>query len=547
MVFFTMQRANHIDALSGQLFDMVVIGGGATGAGTALDAASRGYKVLLLEKNDFGAATSSKSTKLIHGGVRYLEQAFKKLSVGQYRMVKKALHERTTLLRLAPHITQPLQLITPCRTWLEACYYYVGLKLYDFISGKSHIGKSRWMSQQQALQALPALAAQKMVAAVAYYDGQLDDSRYNLALIQTAQQYGAICINHISVTALQKNETGKITGLHCSDTLTGNSYTLATKVVINATGPFADHIRLMANKQLTPRIRVSKGVHMVLPRTVWPGQSAMLIPKTADGRIIFAIPYKQHLLIGTTDEEDNLTEKAFGPSTKDVQYLLQYLNDYLQHPVTENEVLAGFGGQRPLVQQAGSNSTKDLIRDHEIEIDAPSGLISVLGGKWTTYRLMAKDAVDAAGNMLGTPRACITATLSLVGSQQYNSTTVINQVDFLPDFIVQHLLKTYGDQSIVIIQLARQQPALAALILPGLPYTYAELQYVVSKEMAFTIEDVISRRWGVDLLNWEMAIELAKPVGKWMGEYMQWTTQQEARYTTEYMQQIQLLIQQSRL
>lgn len=532
-------------ALSSQPFDMVVIGGGATGAGTALDAASRGYKVLLLEKNDFGAATSAKSTKLIHGGVRYLEQAFKKLSYGQYRMVKKALHERAWLLQLAPHITQPLQLITPCRTWLEVCYYYVGLKLYDLISGRTHIGKSRWMSKQQALQALPALDSHKMVAAVAYYDGQLDDIRYNLALIQTAQQHGAICINHISVTALEKNENGKITGLHCCDMFSGKSYTVAAKVVINATGPFADHIRLMANKALTPRIRVSKGVHIVLPRSVWPGQSAMLIPKTADGRIIFAIPYKQHLLVGTTDEEDRLNENTFGPSTKDVQYLLTYLNDYLQQPVDENKVLAGFGGQRPLVQQVGSNSTKDLIRDHEIETDKQSGLISILGGKWTTYRLMAKDAVDAAGNMLATPRACITATIKLVGSQQYNAELVLKQNDVLPMFILQHLLHTYGDQSMSIIQMVKEQPALAAAIVPNLPYTYAELQYVVSQEMAYSIADVISRRWGVDLLNWEMAIELAIPVGKWMGEYQQWPAEQEARYTNEYIQQIQLLIQQS--
>lgn len=545
MVFFMMQRAKDLAALSSQPFDMVVIGGGATGAGTALDAASRGYKVLLLEKNDFGAATSAKSTKLIHGGVRYLEQAFKKLSYGQYRMVKKALHERAQLLQLAPHITQPLQLITPCRTWLEVCYYYVGLKLYDLISGRTHIGKSRWMSKQQALQALPALASHKMVAAVAYYDGQLDDIRYNLALIQTAQQHGAICINHISVTALEKNENGKITGLHCCDTFSGKIYTVAAKVVINATGPFADHIRLMANKALTPRIRVSKGVHMVLPRSVWPGRSAMLIPKTADGRIIFAIPYKQHLLVGTTDEEDRLSENTFGPSTKDVQYLLTYLNDYLQQPVDENKVLAGFGGQRPLVQQAGSNSTKDLIRDHEIETDKQSGLISVLGGKWTTYRLMAKDAVDAAGNMVATQGACITATIKLVGSQQYNAELVLKQNDVLPMFILQHLLHTYGDQSMRIIQMVKEQPALAAAIVPNLPYTYAELQYVVSQEMACSIADVISRRWGIDLLNWEMAIELATPVGKWMSEHLQWSAQQEARSTNEYIQQIQLLIQQS--
>jgi glycerol-3-phosphate dehydrogenase len=529
-------------SLQEQEFDICIIGGGATGAGCALDAAARGFKVLLVEKRDFGAATSGKSTKLIHGGVRYLEQAVKKLSIEQYRMVKKALKERSTLLKIAPHLTKPLQLITPCRTWIEGAYYYIGLKLYDWISGRTNIGGSELLGRKKALERIPTLHKEKLFNAVLYYDGQLDDLRFNLALIQTAQAYGAVCLNHTEVIAFEKNENNKLSALQIKDNLTGKTFPVKANVFINATGPFADHIRLMANPGMQPRIRVSKGVHILLPKQVMNSHSALLIPKTHDGRVIFAIPYQKHLLVGTTDDAMELTEKEFGPTQHEVTYLLNYVNEYLDVNATPDLVVAGFGGQRPLVM-ADTGDTKDLVRDHEVEVDASSGLISILGGKWTTYRLMAKDTIDAAEKMTGSSRPCTTERITLIGSQTFDHQTPIafQQRTGCDHEMVKHIISKYGDRCEAIAGIMEARPESKERLLPGMPFTHAELQYVLENEMAYTLKDVIARRWGVQLADWQQTRALIAPVAEVMANTWGWTEAQKRAYISEYTAELEAL------
>lgn len=535
-------RAEHIRQSKETEFDICIIGGGATGAGCALDAASRGFKVLLVEKTDFGAATSGKSTKLIHGGVRYLEQAIKKLSIEQFRMVRKALLERKTLLKIAPHITKPLQLITPCRTWIEGVYYYTGLKLYDWLSGRTNIGGSELLGRKKALERIPSLKKDRLFSAVLYYDGQLDDLRFNLALVQTAQAYGAVCLNHTRVLGFGKDDNGKLVSVSLQDRLSGEEWMVKAKVFINATGPYADSIRKMANEALAPRIRVSRGVHILLPKHLMNSHSALLIPQTKDGRVLFAIPYQKHLLVGTTDDEAALTEQEFGPTAGEVNYLLHHINEYLDVNASPLQVVAGFGGLRPLVMAAGGN-TKDLVRDHEVETDGSSGLISILGGKWTTYRLMAKDTIDNAGAALGKTVPCVTGNIVLTGSKHFDHTTAIKlmQQSGLDHDVVKHLVSKYGDQSLVIGEKTMRNPGLKDRLLPGMPYTLAELDYVLDNEMAFTLKDVLARRWGTQLADWKQTRALINPVAEFMAQKLGWTTAEMNTYMADYSAELDLL------
>ena len=535
----TFLRSDAFARLQDQVFDICIVGGGATGAGCALDAASRGYKVLLVEKEDFGGATSSKSTKLIHGGVRYLEQAVKKLSLEQYRMVKKALQERSTLLTIAPHITKPLQLITPCRTWIEGAYYYIGLKMYDWISGRTNLGGSELLGRKKAMERIPTLRKEQLFNAELYYDGQLDDLRFNLALIQTAMQEGALCINHTSLQAFHPHEKSGVKGFRVVDELTGKSYEGKAKVIINATGPFADRMRLLANPALKPRMRVSKGVHILLPKPMMSSNSALLIPQTRDGRVLFAIPYQKHLLVGTTDDETELTDEDFGPTHAEVKYLLEYINEYLDVKATPEDVGAGFGGLRPLVMKRDGKS-KDLVRDHEVEFDSQSGLLSILGGKWTTYRLMAKDTIDAAEKMLGVKNICTTQHIILVGSQHYNHNTaiVLHKQTGCDHEIVKHLVSKYGDKSGQIAKIMLKDALLKERILPGMPYTWAELQYVIQEEMAYTVKDILCSRWGTQLADWQQTLSLIEPVGDYLAQKYDWTTADKQKHIEQYRQEI---------
>ena len=539
-----MQRSTFLRQAEEEIFDLCIIGGGATGAGCAVDAALRGLKVILVEQNDFTSSTSSKSTKLIHGGVRYLEQAVKKLSLDQFKMVKKGLKERKTLLELAPFLTRPVSLVTPVKNIFAGLYYYFGLKVYDMLSGNQSLGASKWLSKTEALKKISTLK-QNFACAIMYYDGQLDDQRYGMALVQTASQLGATVLNHIKVTEFKKDSKGEITSLFAQNMLDASTLNIKAKCFINATGPFSDHVRLMANNKLKPRVIVSKGVHIILPKSIMPSTNALLIPETEDGRLVFAIPYQDNLLVGTTEDETALITEDFGPDKNEVEYILKYVNRYLTGDIQPSQVIAGFGGLRPLVQADENAATKELVRDHIIETDKASKLISVLGGKWTTYRLMAKDTIDICEQQLNnniTP--CNTDTQVLYGGKiptaqlHENIKTIVS----FSEVIINHIVNKYGDNAVAIAQLAAGSEKLCNKIIENAPYTYAELHYVLENEMACTVKDVVNGRFGTQLLNWKLTLNLIQPVGNYMATYFGWTALQQEENINNYEAELQKMI-----
>ncbi len=374
-------------------FDMLVIGGGATGCGVALDAASRGLNVALVEKNDFSEGTSSRSTKLLHGGVRYLEMAVKHLDKGQYHLVRDALKERGILLRLAPHLCHPLPLVTPLYKWMEVPYILAGLKLYDLLAGSAGIGNSRLLGRKKALGRFPMLHAKGLKAGVLYYDGQFNDARMSVCIALTAAQHGAVIANHVCVTDFIREE-GKVAGVLVNDSVSGESWEVRARTVINATGPFADRVRLLDDPASQPILKASAGIHILLDKRFAPPDTGLLIPKTEDGRVLFVLPWEGHALVGTTDEPSEVVEHP-RPSKDEISYLLRHIGRYFDLKVSESDIKAAWSGLRPLIFDPKASDTAKLTRDHLIE-QSPSGLITIAGGKWTTYRKMALEVVDHA-------------------------------------------------------------------------------------------------------------------------------------------------------
>lgn len=500
-----MNRKKQYECLSStEKFDICIIGAGATGAGIALDATLRGLKVLLIDKHDFAGQTSSKSTKLIHGGVRYLEQAVKKLDKEQFLMVKKSLYERDTLIKNAPHLTRKLPLLTPCYSWFEGFYLTVGLKIYERISGKRTIGASKWLSKKETLKLIPDLKKEKLKSGVLYYDGQLDDARYCLAIIQKAEELGAVVINYAEAINFIKNEkTNHLQSLNFRDIIEDKIFSINADVFINATGPFADHIRQMANPTLKNRIKVSRGAHIVLPKDIMKGETAMLIPKTDDGRVLFIIPWQDHLLVGTTDEEDQLSETPV-LEKHEIPYLLNYVNRYLDKHVTAEQIEGSFAGQRPLLEKSDSNAdTKSLVRDHEIEVDNASNLVSIMGGKWTTYRLMAEDTIDHIYKVIWkkTAPVCTSDNQLLFGAEnyQFDDWRILVATYDVSEKTAQHLMKKYGSKAIDILKLTADDSSWKELLCTGHPFIKAEVIYSIKTEMATNSNDILERRLGLSL------------------------------------------------
>ncbi|WP_138989409.1 glycerol-3-phosphate dehydrogenase/oxidase [Larkinella sp. C7] len=535
-----MQRTDHLKEAENQEFDICIIGGGATGAGCLLDAQSRGLKAILIEKHDFASETSSKSTKLIHGGVRYLEQAVKQADLNQYHMVKKALRERLTLIRNAPHLAHPLALLTPCMSWMEGIYYTAGLKMYDTLSGDLSIGKSEWLNKEEALKRNPSLT-HKIHSAVLYYDGQLNDARYNMSLVKTAMQYGAVALNHAEARTFEKDAAGQLVVLYVRDSLTGRLLRVRAKRFINATGPFADRIRLLANPEMGIRMRVSKGVHIIVPGELMPSDAAILVPKTDDGRVVFIIPYNGKLMIGTTETESELGETEPVVERAEVDYLISYVNRYFEKPITADQVIAGFAGLRPLLQADPNADTKQLVRDHEVEVDPASGLVSILGGKWTTYRLMAKDTIDKFYELQQWPeQPCVTDHIKLVGAEGYADDfwkVLVNKYA-VPETIARHLNRQYGTESLEIAQLMHDRPDWAERLSDRLPHTKAEVVFVVRAEMAQTLKDVLARRFGLELTDWESTDQISETVADLMAAELGWTEDERRKAVADYHAEI---------
>ncbi|HLR45533.1 MAG TPA: FAD-dependent oxidoreductase [Deinococcales bacterium] len=505
-------RDKALEKLGGQEFDVLVIGGGATGAGIALDAASRGLSVALLERADFSEGTSSRSTKLLHGGVRYLELAVKKLDRSQFNLVRDALHERHTLLRLAPHLARRLPLVTPLYRFWELPYYWVGLKAYDFVSGRRfRIGASRALSRSDTLSLLPGLSDDGLRGSVLYYDGQFDDSRMNLAIARTAAEHGATLLNYARVTGLSRSGD-RINGAEFEDVHGGGTHSVRAKAVINATGPFADEIRRLADPEAEDILTASSGTHVVLKGDVLSVDHGMLIPKTDDGRVLFLLPWQGHTLVGTTDNPAHAEPNPDAPE-EDVDYLLDYLRRYLDRDFSRDDVLSAWTGFRPLIKpQKDRGGTAQITRDHYVGTDA-GGLVTITGGKWTTYRHMASDAVDRAleENDIESPHASNTADLYLKGADGYTEALPVQlAADWeLSEDVASHLAHAYGGEARAVLELGRAHDLLGRLH-PDHPYLEAEVLFAREHEYALTATDVLERRLRLAFLD-RAAAEAARP------------------------------------
>jgi len=472
-------------------WDFIIIGGGATGVGVAVDAASRGYRVLLLEQSDFGKGTSSRSTKLVHGGVRYLEQ-------GNISLVMEALKERGLLRQNAPHLVSDLAFVVPSYAWWEAPFYGIGLKLYQALSGKYGFGKSELLSKKQTLQRLPNIQTEGLKGGVMYYDGQFDDSRLLINMVTTAAEQGATLLNYAKVTALTRNKEGWIDGVTATDLENGKTLRARAKVVINATGAFCDSVRQFAEPQARPMIAPSQGAHLVFDRSFLPGDTAIMVPHTSDGRVMFAIPWHGHTLVGTTDTPINNPALEPVPLEKEIDFILSTAALYLHKTPTRADVLSAFAGIRPLVKSGDGSNTATLSRDHTIHIDQ-SGLLTITGGKWTTYRNMAEDCVNQAATLAHLDeKPCVTRNLPIHGhhakAQQFRA------------------LSVYGSDAPAIQNLIRDDAGLGERLHPDLPYCGAEVIWAARNEMARTAEDILARRIRALFLNAKAAIDMAPGV-----------------------------------
>lgn len=494
-------------------WDVIVIGGGATGLGTAVDAASRGYSTLLLEQSDFAKGTSSRSTKLVHGGVRYLAQ-------GDIALVYEALHERGLLLKNAPHLVKDQEFIIPVYSWLSKYKYLIGLKLYDLLAGRSGFKKSSFLSAEKVLKAIPGLKPGGLIGGVSYSDGQFDDARLALNLAQTAAEYGGVLLNYAKVTGLTK-ESENINGLGFVDTETNKSYTLKAKVVVNATGVFVDEVLKMDVPSGRAIVRPSQGAHVVLDPSFLKGESALMIPKTPDGRVLFAVPWHGKVLVGTTDTPLNEHSLEPKPLDEEIEFILTTAGKYLTKEPSKNDVLAAFAGLRPLAAPGkDTNSTKEISRSHKLII-SKSGLITITGGKWTTYRKMAKDVVDKAielGKL--SARKCITQNVNIHGYVAEMQTDDLG---------------LYGADAAGIRELIKVQPELNTVLHPDYKYVKGEVIWMIKNEMARNIEDVLSRRMRLLFLDAKGALMLAPAVARMMGDELlkddQWVNEQIETFT----------------
>ncbi len=480
---------------------MIIIGGGATGAGIALDASLRGLSIALFEQNDFGEGTSSRSTKLVHGGVRYLEDAIKHLSKAQYSLVKEGLKERKLLLHNASHLAHPIQLITPIYRWAEVPYIYSGLWLYDRISGKASLGKSKLISASEALSINPSINPEKLKAAVSYYDGSFNDSRMVIALLQSAQENGAIVHNHHKVTKLHK-KLGKLNGVTVVNQINQREDKFTADIIINASGPFVDLVRKLDELECKPLLQISSGIHLIVDRKFLPSPKGIMIPKTSDGRVLFLLPYQDRCIIGTSDNPAILNEHPIA-SKEETKYLLENINRYLSVKITHNDILASFSGLRPLLAHHGTDKTSKLVREH-IETFSASGLLTVAGGKWTSYRSMAESAVNSALERLVKSidaYPCKTEQYKLIGSRNPIS-----------DKIPKELASRYGDQTDKVMNIVSSMDKDEKLPLN----LKAELIYTIANEYVTKPLDFLVRRTNIAMKNKEEALLLLPKLAKTM-------------------------------
>ena len=478
-------------------WDFIIIGGGASGVGVAVDAASRGYKTLLLEQSDFGKGTSSRSTKLVHGGVRYLQQ-------GNIPLVMEALRERGRLRRNAPHLVRDLGFVVPNYEWWEAPFYGIGMKVYDALAGKYGFGKSKNLSLEETVAHLPTIETDGLRGGVVYHDGQFDDARLLLDLAQTAAGQGAALLNYCPVTGLEKDGEGFVSGVTAVDEETGSVLRADGRVIVNATGVFTDEVRRLDDPEARAMIRPSQGVHLVLPRSFLGGDSAIMVPHTDDGRVLFAIPWHTVVVVGTTDTPVTDPSLEPLPLAEEVDFLLTHAARYLTKDPTPGDVLSCFAGLRPLVGGGDDDDTASISRDHTLHVSS-SGLVTLTGGKWTTYRKMAEDTVDH-GIVLGglESEECVTRELNIHGFHTH------------PERFGE--LEAYGSDAPAVEALIRSDPAWSEPLHPRLRPRMGEVLWAVREEMARTVDDVLSRRTRSLILDARAAMDAAPKVAELMAQ-----------------------------
>jgi glycerol-3-phosphate dehydrogenase len=512
-----MDRRASVEQLTArnQPWDMAVIGGGATGVGIAVDAASRGYSVCLVEQSDFGKGTSSRSTKLVHGGVRYLQQ-------GNVALVMEALKERGILRRNAPHLVHDLAFVVPNYAWWEAPFYGIGMKVYDLLAFRYGFGGSRHLGKEEVLARIPNLEQAGLRGGVLYYDGQFDDARLLINLAQTADGLGAVLVNYAPVIGITRDGHGFVDGLILKDLESGQQHTIRARSVINATGAFCDEVRRIDDPGARAMIAPSQGVHVVLDSSFLSGDAAIMVPHTRDGRVLFAIPWHGRTLVGTTDTPVDRASLEPLPREEEIEFILDTASHYLTRRPTRDDILSVFAGIRPLVKSSDVASTAALSREHTIEV-SKSGLLSIAGGKWTTYRRMGEDCVDHAATLAKLPeRSCITKTLIIYGYEE-------NAEQFGD-------LAYYGNVARSLGGLTSAVPELGRRLHPDLPIQAVQVVWAVRHEMARRVDDVLSRRTRALLLNAKAAIAMAPEVARLMAEELKqgetWQKAQVAEFTT---------------
>ncbi len=487
------QSVDAIDTYDGY-WDIVVIGGGATGLGCALDAASRGYKTLLVEQHDFAKGTSSRSTKLVHGGVRYLQQ-------GNVSLVLEALQERGLLMQNAPHLVQNQAFIVPNYEWWDGPFYGVGLKVYDLLAGRLGLGASKWLSKEETLQRIPTLEPDRLRGGVVYHDGQFDDARLAVNLAQSIADAGGVPVNYMQVTGL--TYAGQmIDGVKLKDALDGGERRVRARAVVNATGIFTDDILRMDRPAAAPLITHSQGVHLVLDKRFLKGNTAIMVPQTEDGRVLFAVPWHDRVLVGTTDTPVDRASLEPSPLEEEIRFILKHAAQYMVEDPTRQDILCVFAGIRPLVGAGEGKKTAAISRDHHLEVSL-SGLVTITGGKWTTYRKMAEDAVNQAALIAGLPEGeCRTRKLRIHG--------------WLKNMDPQDPLGAYGSDAVFIRRIIDADPTMGETLHDNLPYVKAEIVWAVHHEMALTLEDVLARRTRCLILDAAASMAVAEDSARLM-------------------------------
>lgn len=552
-VFAPPSRQSMLDQLKSTKLDILIIGGGATGTGCALDAASRGgLAVACIDAGDWSSGTSSKSTKLVHGGVRYLEKAVRELDLEQWKLVKEALHERRTVLGMAPHLTDALPIMLPLYgPWWKVPYYWAGTKVYDLIASRHGVMQSSFlMGKERAIREFPLLKRQGLLGALVYYDGQQDDARMNVALAVTAMRFGAIMCNYVRVVDLVKDEQGRLIGATLQNTLQKEKpFTVQASTIINATGPFCDAIRLMDDPTTPKLVSASSGVHIVLPEYYSPRTMGLLDPQTKDGRVIFFLPWQHNSLAGTTEAPvpgsvsvDNEPEARFA----DIDYILSELNEYLDEHVRLRrcDVISAWAGLRPLVKDPNKTDTASFVRNHLIDV-SKSGLITITGGKWTTFRQMAQECVDTAilnGKLKPKHTKSITETIRLVGSHQYSDKLyikLIQQFGF-DTHVAKHLARSYGDRALGVALIDAETTSNSdrgkeivwplsgqSRLSPYYPYIEAEVKWAVRHEQAQTPDDILCRRTRLAFHNCRAALDALPRVCDIMQQELHWSDREK--------------------